>query len=398
MKSAHASTSSPGMIVTVAAISNVVGARRIAARREPLGEPFAVERVLRRREEQRQPAVADLGRQGDVLRPLGGEVDRDRRAQRVDRRLERLAEPGATLQRDVVVVAVELDGCLAGDDPAHDLDVLAGPCRAASDTARRTSPRRPAGPDAPRPRMNRPPDRWSSDIAAIAVAAGVRADICMIAVPSLIRSVCAPHQASGVTASEPYASAVQTESKPRRSASLIGLERAGGRTRRPVAGVVAELDVTHSRHRRGARACHDQSGGRRRDRGDAVGADPAARARGAIHDIGRPRRSARQQVGHTRRAALRRRDVQRVRARASANVCSTGSDRSCGSSSTTSAANCGIARSPRSGWSSGCVRRLHVDRPRRPTRPTKGSVDRRIQSKKQRAETKSQRRRPPPDD
>ena len=41
---------------------------------------------------------------------------------------------------------------------------------------------------------------------------------------------------------------------------------------------------------------------------------------------------------------------------------------------------------------------LHVDRPRRPTRPTKGSVDRRIQSKKQRAETKSQRRRPPPDD
>jgi ribosome-associated protein len=41
---------------------------------------------------------------------------------------------------------------------------------------------------------------------------------------------------------------------------------------------------------------------------------------------------------------------------------------------------------------------LHVDRPRRPTRPTKGSVDRRIQTKKQRAETKSQRRRPPPDD
>lgn len=41
---------------------------------------------------------------------------------------------------------------------------------------------------------------------------------------------------------------------------------------------------------------------------------------------------------------------------------------------------------------------LHVDRPRRPTRPTKGSVDRRIQSKKQRGETKSQRRRPPSDD
>jgi ribosome-associated protein len=41
---------------------------------------------------------------------------------------------------------------------------------------------------------------------------------------------------------------------------------------------------------------------------------------------------------------------------------------------------------------------LHVDRPRRPTRPTKGSVDRRIQSKKQRAETKSQRRQVRPDD
>ncbi len=40
-------------------------------------------------------------------------------------------------------------------------------------------------------------------IAAIAVAAGVRADICMIAVPSLTRSVAAPHQASGVRASEP---------------------------------------------------------------------------------------------------------------------------------------------------------------------------------------------------
>ena len=41
---------------------------------------------------------------------------------------------------------------------------------------------------------------------------------------------------------------------------------------------------------------------------------------------------------------------------------------------------------------------LHVDRPRRPTRPTKGSVDRRIQSKKQRAETKSQRNDRRPDD
>jgi ribosome-associated protein len=41
---------------------------------------------------------------------------------------------------------------------------------------------------------------------------------------------------------------------------------------------------------------------------------------------------------------------------------------------------------------------LHVDRPRRPTRPTRGSVDRRIQTKKQRSETKSRRRQVRPDE
>ncbi len=55
--------------------------------------------------------------------------------------------------------------------------------------------------------------------AAIAAAVGWRADICMIAVPSLTRSVRAPHHASGVSTSEPYASAAQIESKPSRSAS-----------------------------------------------------------------------------------------------------------------------------------------------------------------------------------
>ncbi len=59
------------------------------------------------------------------------------------------------------------------------------------------------GPLTPSPRMNRPPLRWSSVIAAIAVAAGVRALICTIAEPMRIRSVAAPHQASGVSASEP---------------------------------------------------------------------------------------------------------------------------------------------------------------------------------------------------
>ena len=51
--------------------------------------------------------------------------------------------------------------------------------------------------------MNRPPERWSSVIAAIAVAAGVRAEICAIDVPSLSFDVDAPHHASGVSASEP---------------------------------------------------------------------------------------------------------------------------------------------------------------------------------------------------
>ena len=59
------------------------------------------------------------------------------------------------------------------------------------------------GPETPRPRMKRPPERWSIVIAAIAVAVGVRADICTIAVPSRIRSVLAPHHASGVSTSEP---------------------------------------------------------------------------------------------------------------------------------------------------------------------------------------------------
>ena len=59
------------------------------------------------------------------------------------------------------------------------------------------------GPETPRPRMNRPPERWSMVIAAIAVAAGWRAEIWEIAVPSRTRSVSDPHQASGVSPSDP---------------------------------------------------------------------------------------------------------------------------------------------------------------------------------------------------
>jgi ribosome-associated protein len=41
---------------------------------------------------------------------------------------------------------------------------------------------------------------------------------------------------------------------------------------------------------------------------------------------------------------------------------------------------------------------LHVPRQRRPTRPTRSAVDRRITGKKRRAETKETRRRPSADD
>jgi hypothetical protein len=71
----------------------------------------------------------------------------------------------------------------------------------------------------PIPSSIRPPESWSSVAAVIAVMAGERAGIWKIAAPSLIRDVCAASQASTVAASEPYASAAQTESNPAASAS-----------------------------------------------------------------------------------------------------------------------------------------------------------------------------------
>ena len=53
----------------------------------------------------------------------------------------------------------------------------------------------------------------------MAVAVGVRADICTTAVDRRMSSVSEPYQASGVKASEPQASAVKTVSKPALSAA-----------------------------------------------------------------------------------------------------------------------------------------------------------------------------------
>ncbi len=60
--------------------------------------------------------------------------------------------------------------------------------------------------------MKRLFDNCASVMAVIAVIAGVRPGICMIAVPTLILLVFASIQVAGVTASEPYASEVHTES------------------------------------------------------------------------------------------------------------------------------------------------------------------------------------------
>ena len=70
-----------------------------------------------------QPS-ADLEGELDRLRRDRGEVDRDLRPERLQHQLQRLAEPGAADDRDVVVRSVMLEP-LAAKRGAHDLDVLA---------------------------------------------------------------------------------------------------------------------------------------------------------------------------------------------------------------------------------------------------------------------------------
>ena len=75
------------------------------------------------------------------------------------------------------------------------------------------------GPLTPMPSTSRPPERWSRVSACMAMEVGVRPDICTIEVPSRTFCVSRPHQASGVNASEPQASAVKIASKPDSSAA-----------------------------------------------------------------------------------------------------------------------------------------------------------------------------------
>ncbi len=68
------------------------------------------------------------------------------------------------------------------------------------------------GPELPIPSTIRPPESSSIVAAVIAVIAALRPGIWKIAEPSLILLVPAASQASTVAASDPYASAAQTES------------------------------------------------------------------------------------------------------------------------------------------------------------------------------------------
>ena len=65
-------------------------------------------------------------------------------------------------------------------------------------------------------------------MAVIAVEAGVRAEIWVMAVPSCTREVALPHHANGVKQSDPYASDIHTLLNPRRSAAAICAAASGG--------------------------------------------------------------------------------------------------------------------------------------------------------------------------
>ncbi len=81
--------------------------------------------------EDRQPAVADLGCQRDILRPLGAEKDRNVGPQRVGDRLQRLAQTGGSLpgERQRVVRSVADHRRLPGQHLPHDADVLPCACQ-----------------------------------------------------------------------------------------------------------------------------------------------------------------------------------------------------------------------------------------------------------------------------
>ena len=81
------------------------------------------------------------------------------------------------------------------------------------------SPSTTWGPEFPSPRRNRPSLTVCIESAVMAVLAAVRAQTCMMPVPSFIFWVRAARKASGEIASMPQASALQAWSMPSFSAS-----------------------------------------------------------------------------------------------------------------------------------------------------------------------------------
>ena len=101
----------------------------------------------------------------------------------VQHQVQRLA--GTVGQRQPVGLALVADP-LRATAPGSGCRRTPGYGRAAWRNGRRASPRTPAVPRRPRPSRKRPSDRVSSVAAVIAVMAGVRAGICMIALPTSI--------------------------------------------------------------------------------------------------------------------------------------------------------------------------------------------------------------------
>ena len=227
--------------------------------------------------------------------------------------------------------------------------------------------------------MNRPSERWSSVIAAIAVAAGVRADICMIAGAELERG----RARSPPRERRERVGAVGLGGPDRVEPEPLGLDdrlgRAGRRTGRPVPRVVAELDVSH--HRKVGDPVRGSGGGRRPAGGDLEREDPAPRTGRAILDVGRSRAVS----TRTRRRRGRNWSSTSKRPVRSATRSATGCVRSSApwsaSSPMTSVRSCATGRSPRNASSSVSAMRsmsiVPVDRRVRPAaRSSDGSTAR----------------------
>ena len=182
--SAASSTSAPRATGTPGADLEV---RRRRQRRASGGRSprrAARRRPSPRRGEQKigsQPSAISAAR-AMFFGPSRGEVDGQVRAQRVDGGAQRLALPGAAGQGQLVERRRRSrTGRLPAQHLAHDVDVLAGAGQRARVGLAVPALDHLGARTRPRPRTNRPPLRWSRVRAAIAVAVGVRADICAIA-------------------------------------------------------------------------------------------------------------------------------------------------------------------------------------------------------------------------